>query len=72
MAQDKDIFIGFHYLRKAHLRRARTKNGDTQIMRLCHRVSHYRVIGDVRSDTSLISIHGRRATSERITYLISG
>jgi hypothetical protein len=32
--------------RKAHLRRARTKNRNTQIAHLHYRVSHYRVIRD--------------------------
>jgi hypothetical protein len=32
------------------------------------RVSHYRVIEDVWLDTYPISIHGRRVTSERVTY----
>jgi hypothetical protein len=62
----------YHYVRKAHLRCACTKNGDTQITSLCCRVSHYRVIGDARPGVSSISIYGRRATSGRITYLISG
>jgi hypothetical protein len=62
----------YHYVRKAHLRRVCTKNGDTQITSLCCRVSHYRVIGDARPGASSISIYGRRATSGRITYLISG
>jgi hypothetical protein len=48
------------------------KNRDAQIIRLHRRVSHYRVIRDVRSVVSLISIHEKRATSERVTYLISG
>jgi hypothetical protein len=61
-----------HYVRNAHSRRACMKNGDAQITRLCRPVSHYRVIGDTRSDTSPISIHGRRATSKCVTYLISG
>jgi hypothetical protein len=43
-----------HYVRKAHSRHARTKNGDA------------------RPGAYPISIHGRRATSERATYLISG
>jgi hypothetical protein len=60
-----------HDVRKAHSRRARMKNGDTQITRLHHRVSYYRVIGDVRSGASPISIHGRRAMLEPVTYLIS-
>jgi hypothetical protein len=60
-----------HYVRKAHSRLARMKNGDVQIARLCHHVLHYRVIRDTRPGASLISIHGRRATSERVTYLIS-
>jgi hypothetical protein len=60
-----------HYVRKAHLRCACMKNGDAQITRLRRRVSHYRVIKDARPDASLISIHGRRAMSERVTYLIS-
>jgi hypothetical protein len=57
--------------RKAHSRCARTKNGDTQIVCLRHRVSHYRVIEDARSGASRISTHGRRATLKRVTYLIS-
>jgi hypothetical protein len=56
-----------HYVRKAHSRHTRTK-----IVRLYHRISHYRVIRDVQPGTSPISIHGRRAMSERVTYLISG
>jgi hypothetical protein len=64
--------LSTHYVRKAHSRCARTKNGDVQITCLCHHVSHYRVIRDVRPSVSLISIHGRCATSECVTYLISG
>jgi hypothetical protein len=56
-----------HYVRKAHSRCACTKNGDAQVARLHHCISHYRVIGDVRSGTSSISIHERRTTSERVT-----
>jgi hypothetical protein len=48
------------------------KNGDTQIVHLRRVVSHYRVIGDARPGACLISIHGRRATLERVTYLFSG
>jgi hypothetical protein len=59
-------------VKKAHSRRARTKNGDAQIARLRHRVSYYRVIGDAQLGASLTNIHGRCATSERVTYLISG
>jgi hypothetical protein len=61
-----------HYVRKAHSRHAHTKNEDAQIMHLRSRVSHYRVIKDVRSGASLISIHGRCATLESVTYLIVG
>jgi hypothetical protein len=35
-------------------------------------VSYYRVIEDARLGASLISIYKRRATSERVTYLIFG
>jgi hypothetical protein len=56
-----------HYVRKAYSRHVYMKNGDVQIVRLRHHVSHYRVIGDARPGASL-SIHGRRATSERVTY----
>jgi hypothetical protein len=66
------IFTVYHYMRKAHSRCARTKNGDAQIVCLHHRVSHYRVIRDARPDASPISIHGRRIMSERVTYLIFG
>jgi hypothetical protein len=61
-----------HYVRKAHSWCARTKNRDTWISRLHHRISHYRVIEDAWPDASLISIHGRHTTSERVTYLIFG
>jgi hypothetical protein len=45
------------------------KNGDTQITLslFCCRVSHYRIIGDVRPDMSLISIHWRRVKLERVS-----
>jgi hypothetical protein len=61
-----------HYVRKAHSRRARMKNGDMQIARLHRRVLDYRVIGDAQPGASSITIHGRRATSVHVTYLISG
>jgi hypothetical protein len=63
--------LGLHYVRKANSTCARTKNGDAQIVHLRRRVSHYRVIGDARLGVSPISIHGRHAMSERVTYLIS-
>jgi hypothetical protein len=59
-----------HYVRKAHSRRARTKNGDAKIARLCRHVSHYRDIEDTWLGVSPISTHGRCAMSERVTYLI--
>jgi hypothetical protein len=68
---DSHYWLLTHYERKAHSRRARTKNGDAHTTRLRHRISHYRVIRDARPDASPISIHGRRATSERVAYLIS-
>jgi hypothetical protein len=34
------VFFITHYVRKAHSRCARTKNGDPRIARLRHRVSH--------------------------------
>jgi hypothetical protein len=61
------IFI-MHYVRNTHPRCVCVKNGDMQIMRLHHRVSHYRVNGDARPGTSLIIIHWRRAKLERISH----
>jgi hypothetical protein len=46
------------------------KNGDAQIACLRHRVSHYKVIEDMRPGTSPISIHWRHANSERVSDLI--
>jgi hypothetical protein len=51
-----------------HSRRVYTKNRDVQIACLRHRVSHYRVIRDVRLSASPINIHGRCAMSEHATY----
>jgi hypothetical protein len=48
-----------------------TKNGDTQIVCLHRRISHYRVIGDAYPGASSITIYGRYATSECVTYFIS-
>jgi hypothetical protein len=45
----------WHYVRKPHSRRARTKNRDTQIACLCRRVSHYNLIGDARAGASCIT-----------------
>jgi hypothetical protein len=49
------------YIRKTQPRHAHSKNGDVQITRLHHRVSHYRVIRDMRPSASSIRIHLRRA-----------
>jgi hypothetical protein len=43
-----------------------------QITRFRRRVLHYRVIRDAQAGASPISIPGRHATSEFVTYLISG
>jgi hypothetical protein len=59
---------GSHYMRKAQLRCACTKNGDTQITCIHHHVSHYRVIQDARLGESLISIHWRRAKLECVSH----
>jgi hypothetical protein len=53
-------------VRKPHPRHARTKDGNAQISHLHHRVSHYRVVGDMRPDASSISIHWRHVKSERV------
>jgi hypothetical protein len=47
----------WHYMRKTQRRHTRTKNGNTQIMCLYHRVSHYRVIRDAQQSVSPIRIH---------------
>jgi hypothetical protein len=50
-----------YYVRKTQPRHARPKNGDAQIIRLCRRTSHYKVIQYVCQGASLIRIHLRRA-----------
>jgi hypothetical protein len=58
----------FHYVRNIHLRPARTKNEDVQIVRLhCH-ISYYRLIRDATLGASPISIHWRRASLERVSH----
>jgi hypothetical protein len=61
---DMDTVPG--YVRKPYLRCARTKDRDAENMRFCRRISHYRVVRDARPSTAPISIHWRRAKSERV------
>jgi hypothetical protein len=44
-------------VRNTQLRHAHMKNGDAQIMWLCHHVSYYSVIRDAHSSASSIRIH---------------
>jgi hypothetical protein len=60
--------VDYHYMRKPHLRCACTKNEDTQIAQLCHRVSHYKVIRDACTSTSPISIHWRPTKLEHVSH----
>jgi hypothetical protein len=61
----------FHPLREKGTFETCQKNGETQIVHLRRHVSYYRVIRDARPGASPITIYVRRATSERVTYLIS-
>jgi hypothetical protein len=58
----------YHYVRKPHLRRAHTKNGDTENAWLCRHVLYYRVIWDAHPGTSPISIYRRRAKLECVSH----